>query len=227
MTDEPKGPAAPRSPELDALLDAAARPVGLDPVAAERALVAFRTARDEGVHGAAPTRRRDDWRPKARRRGPRSLRTAVAALAASLTVGGVAMAVGGVPVPFGTADDEPRVATSSGAPERGERDRAKDQETPRPATTTPPRPHTPPEERAPRARKEQPETARNMEALCRAYDPSKDRGTSMNSKAWQRLVEAAGDQGVPAWCARLLEQEKDSRANGGAGTAKPHGKPSS
>lgn len=66
--------------------------------AEERALVAFRAARDAGLHSSLPTRRRDDWTPPAERRHPgRSLRTAVAALLASVTLGGVAVATGALP----------------------------------------------------------------------------------------------------------------------------------
>ncbi|MFJ5832860.1 hypothetical protein [Streptomyces sp. NPDC093089] len=61
-------------------------------------LAAFRAARDAGLHASRPTRRRDDWTPAADRRRPRrSLRTAVAMLFASATLGGVAVATGGLP----------------------------------------------------------------------------------------------------------------------------------
>ncbi|MFB6838967.1 hypothetical protein [Streptomyces sp. NPDC056361] len=61
-------------------------------------LAAFRAARDAGLHDSRPTRRRDDWTTAADRRRPRrSLRTVVAMLFASATLGGVAVATGGFP----------------------------------------------------------------------------------------------------------------------------------
>ncbi|MCX3058993.1 hypothetical protein OFY01_04240, partial [Streptomyces sp. GXMU-J5] len=76
------------------LLAAAVRPSAPDAAAERRAVDAFCAARDSGVSHAR-TRRRDDWRPRRRRR-VWSARTAVGAVLASLTVGGVAMAaIGG------------------------------------------------------------------------------------------------------------------------------------
>ncbi|MGA5870459.1 hypothetical protein [Streptomyces cinereoruber] len=67
---------------------------GARPEVEPAALAAFRAAR----HAAPPTRRRDDWTPVAdRRRGGRPLRTVLAGLFASVTLGGVALAAGDLP----------------------------------------------------------------------------------------------------------------------------------
>ncbi|MGW1122304.1 hypothetical protein ACWD5B_35200, partial [Streptomyces tanashiensis] len=65
------------------------------------ALAAFRAARDAGLHASLPTRDLDDWTPADERRRPRrSLKAVVAALVASVTLGGVAVATGGLPENF-------------------------------------------------------------------------------------------------------------------------------
>lgn len=86
----------PVAPEVAALLRAAQRVEDTGPVAEQRALDAFRAARDEGAHApvsALRRRRRDDWRPIERWRGVRSIRAVVAGLAAVMALGGVAMAM--------------------------------------------------------------------------------------------------------------------------------------
>ncbi|KQX57478.1 MULTISPECIES: hypothetical protein [unclassified Streptomyces] len=78
------------------------------------ALAAFRAARDAGLHGTRPTRRRDDWAPGGVRRiRRRSLRTTLAALLASVTLGGVAIAAVDLPRRF---DDEPASVPSTPVP---------------------------------------------------------------------------------------------------------------
>lgn len=107
MTDDQRHAALRRSLR-DALLanarGATSGATGDDPVSREaesRALAAFRTARDAGEHTSRTTRPRDDWSPSARRRrSPRSLKTALAALVASVTLGGVAIAAGNLPDSF-------------------------------------------------------------------------------------------------------------------------------
>ncbi|MCX4669444.1 hypothetical protein OG453_22650 [Streptomyces sp. NBC_01381] len=76
---------------LDALLADAVRVGDVDPDSQGRAVTAFRSARDAGAHRTR-TRRRDDWRPRVRRRALGSLRAAVGAVLASLLLGGVAIA---------------------------------------------------------------------------------------------------------------------------------------
>ncbi|ULR52996.1 hypothetical protein [Streptomyces deccanensis] len=85
-------PASRDTPSVDSLLAAAVRAgASADSVGEARAVAAFRAARESGARNAR-TRRRDDWRPNARRRVQLSIRTTLAVLLASLTLGGVAFA---------------------------------------------------------------------------------------------------------------------------------------
>jgi hypothetical protein len=112
------------APTLEDLLAAAVRADSLDPGAEDRALAAFRTARQTGAHGAR-TRRRDDWRPRAQRRLGRSLRATLAALMASATLGGVAIASIGSVGSIGPSDDGRDVPRpSKSAPDRASEDPA-------------------------------------------------------------------------------------------------------
>ncbi|WP_030806597.1 hypothetical protein, partial [Streptomyces sp. NRRL F-2799] len=86
--------------EFEAGFAAVLRPGAVDPEAEERAMAAFRTARDSGAHRTR-TRRRDDWRPRQERRARLSLRTTLSVLLASLTLGGVAFAAIGSAGPEG------------------------------------------------------------------------------------------------------------------------------
>ncbi|MFF3483757.1 hypothetical protein ACFYXC_10770 [Streptomyces sp. NPDC002701] len=128
----PSGAPGPE-PDLAALLTAAVLDAAVDPDAEKRALAAFREARDEGAHGEARTRRRDDWRPAGERRRGWSVRATLVALAASVTLGGVAVA--GIGSGVGAGDggggrDRPRPPESapagtpgpSGPPEPGRTD---------------------------------------------------------------------------------------------------------
>jgi hypothetical protein len=99
-------------PTLEALLAAAVRVDSLDPGAQDRALAAFRAARQTGAHGAR-TRRRDDWRPRDRRRFGRSLRAMPAALVTSAALGGVAIASIGSVGTSGDDSDVPRPSKST------------------------------------------------------------------------------------------------------------------
>ncbi|MHA4779163.1 hypothetical protein L1085_032370 [Streptomyces sp. MSC1_001] len=105
MRDDRRDAALKRSLRVALGTDAA---TGEDPGAREaeaRALAAFRTARDAGLHQAGGTRPQDDWTPPEQRRSTRrSLRAALAAALASLTLGGVAIAAGALP---GTHADTP------------------------------------------------------------------------------------------------------------------------
>ncbi|MER6356763.1 hypothetical protein ABT186_34400 [Streptomyces sp. NPDC001634] len=96
----------PETRTADALL-AAVRPRYLDPDAEARAVAAFREAWRQR-HGARPvrTRRRDDWRPRARRGAGRSLHTLLALLLSGATLGGVAVASMGNP-PHAAAPQRP------------------------------------------------------------------------------------------------------------------------
>ncbi|MER7947969.1 hypothetical protein ABTY59_11365 [Streptomyces sp. NPDC096079] len=165
------------------------------------ALAAFRAARDAGLHGALPTRDLDDWTPgPVRRRSRLPLKAVLASLVASVTLGGVALAVGGLPEVFtGTPDPgEPRPGRSTTAPAPvpstagatvGEDAKATASRTPAPGTTAPSRPEKDPADLGGRSR----------EALCRAF--AKKDGRASKSVAWQRLVAAAGGEDlVPAYC---------------------------
>ncbi|WP_367321194.1 hypothetical protein [Streptomyces sp. HUAS ZL42] len=173
---------------LEALLAAAMRGDGIDPEAEGRAVAAFRAARDAGAHHApARTRRRDDWRPRERRRASRSLKATLSVALASLTLGGVAFAAIG----------------SVGSSDAGDEGRA------HPVTSDPDRAADKPSSAASSgsARENHPENAEDTEARCRAYENVKGQGKALDSTAWQRLVEAAGGEAnVDAYCAEQLAQ---------------------
>ncbi|MFG3546873.1 hypothetical protein [Streptomyces sp. NPDC047725] len=195
----------------EALLLAALSGVPVDAEGERRAVAAFRSARDAGAHRAARTarvRRRDDWRPRRRRRARRSLKTTLSVLLASLTLGGVAYAaigVAGSSAPD-AADDRHR-GPSPTAPGTGAGDRPS--ATPLPATgssgstTGPGGPAT------------APGTAEGdgTEAPCRAYERAEDRDRVLDSAAWQRLVAAAGgERRVEAYCARQRAEAETATA---------------
>ncbi|MFS8200876.1 hypothetical protein ACLVWQ_19585 [Streptomyces sp. CWNU-52B] len=206
-------------PALGALLAATGRGAAVDPGGEKRALAAFREARDAGAHGAAArSRRGDDWRPEAQRRRGRPVRATLIALAASVTLGGVALAAIGSGPGSGPDDD------------RHERDR------PRPSSSAPadtgpgaPGPSGPfgpgrPDGSAtasggPPGR---PSTAQDTVAHCRAYDSVKGRGKALNSTAWQRLIRAAGgEDGVEAYCAGVLARAAEAKEKKNADKAEP------
>lgn len=196
--DPPVGemhPPGGEDPAVEVLLAAVRRRVVSDAGAEARAVAAFRAARDAGAHAVRParSRRRDDWRPREQRKVGRSLRTTLAVLLASLTLGGVAVAgIGSVSDDGGADRDDTRPPSSSAAPERSG---------PGPANPTPPGP----EQTAPSGH---PSQAKDTEAHCRAYDAVKGRGKALSSTAWQRLIDAAGGEGnVEAYCAGQLDHE--------------------
>lgn len=92
------GVTTPSVERVSPLLAAAVRGGGeADSVGEARAVAAFLAAREAGAR-TARTRRRDDWRPNARRRvqlSIRTIRTTLAVLLAGLTLGGVAFAAVG------------------------------------------------------------------------------------------------------------------------------------
>ncbi|MEU6256004.1 hypothetical protein [Streptomyces sp. NPDC047043] len=169
-------------PLLETLLAGAMRPEVLDDEAEQRAVAAFRAARDAGTHRAR-TRRRDDWRPR-ERRSRRSLKATLALALAGLTVGGVAFAA---------------IGTGGHSSDDGHAARQREH---RPVGTsgsgsgTPDTPATP----------DRPATANDTEAHCKAYEKKLDgNGKALDSTAWQRLIAAAGgEQNVAAYCAEQL-----------------------
>ncbi|MFE6284949.1 hypothetical protein [Streptomyces sp. NPDC057877] len=178
---------AERDGALEALLTTALREGRIDADAEQRAVAAFRTARDAGAHRArARTRRRDDWRPRAHRRAGRSLKATLAVVLGSLTLGGVAVAAigsaGSTSDDAGKARTRPETSTlSPKTPTQGSAPTG-----PSAATTSP----------------DGPSTAQDTEAQCRAYEQVAGRGQALDATAWQRLVAAAGgEEKVDAFCA--------------------------
>ncbi|MFD9221175.1 hypothetical protein ACFWDI_14440 [Streptomyces sp. NPDC060064] len=222
-----------RTPELDALLGAARRPGVLDPADEERALRAFRLARDEGGVRAAPVRwrrSRDDWRPGGERHWARALKALVAGVAAAVALGGVAVAAGEGAIPSlfgGGAEPKPvrSAPTEPGVEEDGVGDRRGEG-----APQSPVRPTRSSAGDAPPGR---PGTARDTAAHCRQYLAAVSRrGTASRGKAIAELEAAVGgSEGARAYCERLLAGEmNDTSPNPADGkpakSAEKPGKPS-
>lgn len=166
----------------------------VDSAGEARALAAFRAARELGPR-TARTRRRDDWRPNPRRRVQLSVRTTLAVLLSSLTLGGVAFAAIG----SATRDD-------AAGPGRGEDGR---RGTSRSAPATPGPSGTP---GAGSSTGDRPMSARDTEAHCRAYEEKAEgRGRALDATAWRRLTDAAGGtEKVAAYCAARLGDADDA-----------------
>ncbi|MEV8429295.1 hypothetical protein PGH47_26435 [Streptomyces sp. HUAS 31] len=177
---------------LEALLSAAVlRGHRLDADGEQRAVAAFRAARDAGVHRAR-TRRRDDWRPREQRWPAFSVKTTLSVFVASLTLGGAAFAA------MGTAGFSDDAADDKGAPTRSS------------SASDRPGAQSSAASGAGSAKPDRPVTARDTEAKCRAYDHVKDNGKALDSTAWQRLVTAAGGADkVAAYCAQQLAAAKN------------------
>ncbi|SED80194.1 hypothetical protein [Streptomyces sp. TLI_105] len=185
--------------DVEAALAAALRPRDVDDAAARAAVAAFRAARDTGLHISRRTRRRDDWRPVPERGTGRSLKTSLAALAASLTLGGVAFAAAASHSPsdeMEARDPQPRRSTS--APQPSKEPVIAPFESP---DSSPPAAHGVPTPRVPH---DQAHLPRSDEALCRAYEKSPDKGKAMEAAARQRLVAAADAKDVATYCDSLL-----------------------
>ncbi|MEU6704323.1 hypothetical protein [Streptomyces wuyuanensis] len=224
MTSERDEREEPRTPELNALLEAARRPGASDPSAQEQALAAFRTARDAGLH-AAPVpwwrrRARDDWRPAAeRRRGRLLVRGLIAGLVMG-ALGGVAVAAGDgalpIPSPFGGSEkpgrDEPqpvrtrpteRARTESGTPEASIR------------------PSRTPGSGATGLTKNKPGgmPPAAEDALCGVYLDALDRkGEPPRGEAMARLeAQAGGPEAVRAWCEEKSAAAGQPRPDGPKG----------
>ncbi|PIM67364.1 hypothetical protein CTU88_35800 [Streptomyces sp. JV178] len=166
----------------------------VDSAGEARALAAFRAAREQGPR-TARTRRRDDWRPNPRRRVQLSVRTTLAVLLSSLTLGGVAFAAIG----SATRDD-------AAGPGRGEDGRPG---TSRSAPAAPGPSGTP---GAGSSTGDRPASARDTEAHCRAYEEKAEgRGRALDATAWRRLTDAAGGtEKVAAYCAARLGDADDA-----------------
>ncbi len=214
--DGPAGPqrAHPGDPEpgarLEALLAAALRVDHVDGEAEQRAVHAFRAAREAGAH--ARTRRRDDWRPRGRR-GGRSLRTTLSVLLAGFTLGGVAYAaIGGEDSASPGARDERRPSGSPADGSPGRRDPGSAAPVPPSASAGRDRPGT------------GPGAARDTEARCRACEKGKGRGRSLEATAWRWLVDAAGgEKKVDGYCVRKLREGEGEGGRDEGGAALPRG----
>ncbi|RFC72678.1 hypothetical protein [Streptomyces sp. AcE210] len=211
MTDNPlrqdHGPAGPEGAgDFETLLAAAVRSAKQRDGAQERAVAAFREARDQGAHSAR-TRRRDDWRPRPRGLARWSLRTTVGTLVAGVTLGGVAMAgIGAVgDAPGDDAEQRPTPGPStSGFPGW-----------PTPEQVRPPA-TVPAPSRAPGRSAGHPDQAGDTLAKCHAYASVRGRGEALDSPVWQRfLAEAGGEASVDAYCAaERARQETGGGSNG-------------
>ncbi|WP_030245347.1 hypothetical protein, partial [Streptomyces sp. NRRL S-455] len=184
--DAETGPWDPRDDTaLRAVLAAALLAEDLGPEAEQRAVAAFRTARDAGVHRAR-TRHRDDWRPPAVRRTGRPVKATFAAVFTSIAVGGVAVAAIG------------SVGSSANGTGGG---------TAHPSATAPVRPggEASPDPSGSRGPGDGSSSALDAESHCRAYVRGRERGKTLDATAWRRLVAAAGGEGeVDAYCAERL-----------------------
>lgn len=192
---------------LEALLSAAVlRGHRLDADGEQRAVAAFRAARDAGVHQAR-TRRRDDWRAREQRWPAFSVKTTLSVFVASLTLGGAAFAAIGTAGFSDDADGKGTPTRSSSASDRpGDRSSAASG--------------------AGSAKPDHPVTAQDAEAKCRAYDQVKENGKALDSTAWQRLVAAAGGADkVAAYCAEQLAAAKNGPTDKSTGPAEKSTEP--
>jgi hypothetical protein len=180
---------------LDELLAACARPAPAGPEGEKRAVAAFRAARDEGSWSTSP-RRTDDWRAAEPRVRTGWIKAGLGTFVVGLTLGGVAMAAGAIPTPFGGPQDRPRPApsASSGPGEQTPGSGPSASSTAGPATRTP---------------DVRPSTAKDRLAHCRVYEAKQGQGrAALDSTALQRLEDAAGGpDAVAAYCARLLSEQ--------------------
>ncbi|GGV78125.1 hypothetical protein [Streptomyces massasporeus] len=199
--------------DVEALIVASLIRDGVDAEAEQRAVTAFRAARDAGALRTR-TRRRDDWRARERRHLGRSLKTTLSVLLASLTLGGVAVAaIGAAGSPEeGTNNAPERKSAPSSAPRDPSEQPSRDGHSPTPGTGPSP---------------DRPSPAQDTEAHCRAYDQVGRRGKAMEATSWQRLVAAAGgERYVTAYCAEQLDEpERGSGGSGNGGSAKGDGTP--
>ncbi|MFI7402821.1 hypothetical protein ACIBW9_20535 [Streptomyces sp. NPDC049541] len=175
----------PAGPALEGLLADAMCAGALDADAEQRAVAAFRAARDAGALRAR-TRRRDDWRPREHGRTHRSLRATLTLALAGVTMGGVAFAA---------------IGSVGGSSHDGQGARQRRHAPVVPSATASGTPGA-------AAASDRPDTAKDTEAHCRAYEKKADgNGKALDSTAWQRLIAAAGGEAnVTAYCAEKLGQ---------------------
>ncbi|MFF4861862.1 hypothetical protein ACWCRF_05730 [Streptomyces sp. NPDC002405] len=211
----PGGDGDTRATALEPVLRRALCAEALDASAEQRAVAAFRAAREEGAHQQARARRRDDWRPR-RVPGRRSVRAAIAVFFAGLTLSGVAIAAIGSPKSDGKAADDGRARRhpSPTAPQAPSPDRST---APAPTDAAPTGPASPTP--VPSVTRDRPPTAKDIQAHCRAYASVKGSGKALESTAWKRFVEAAGgEDNVDAYCADQLAQAETGSPGKGSGS---------
>ncbi|MBN0044378.1 hypothetical protein JS756_09685 [Streptomyces actuosus] len=197
---------------LEALIAAAVRQDVIDAEAEQRAVAAFRTARDTGAHRAR-TRRRDDWRPR-ERRARLSMRATLSVLAAGLTLGGVAYAAMG---PGASPDGDD--GTGGSRPGTSAPDHAQQPSTSAPSATESSAASAASSASSASGGPSHPESAQDAEAHCSAYEQVKAQGRVLDAPAWQRLVAAAGGEDeVEAYCASVTATAVPSA---GPGTSLP------
>ncbi|MEW2400033.1 hypothetical protein [Streptomyces sp. NPDC046862] len=189
---------------------AALRQQPVDDTAEQAAVTAFRDALTAGER-ALRTRRRDDWRPKTPRQ--RWVRAGAVAIVTSALLGGIAFASIRVAdtQQHDTPDPIPSASTHQPPAYPGQQ---------RSSTAGPTTPTTP---------ANHPDTARNVQAHCRAYERVKNRGHALGAAAWQRLIHAAGgEQQVAAYCAQMIGPADKINASPPKAnkTGKGQGKPS-
>ncbi|MFD3734533.1 hypothetical protein [Streptomyces sp. NPDC058632] len=197
---------------IEALLAEALVPDGVDPGSEQRAVAAFREARDADAHRTRTrTRRRDDWRPRERRPGRFSVKATLSVLVAGLSLGGVAVAGMGA---AGTATDGSRDGEGRPAAPALTSAPAGDRPAGRPPAAGPDAGSGP-------AAPERPSRARDTEAHCRVYEKVEGRGRALGSAAWKRLVAAAGGvANVDAYCAAQVRSATSEAEPGGTGAPK-------
>ncbi|MFE7209811.1 hypothetical protein ACFU93_07390 [Streptomyces sp. NPDC057611] len=211
----PGGDGDTRATALEPALRRALCAEALDASAEQRAVAAFRAAREEGVHQQARVRRRDDWRPR-RVPGRRSVRAAIAVFIAGLTFSGVAIAAIDSPKSDGRAGDDDRArrhpsptAPQAPSPDRSPAPASADAAPSGPASPTP----------GPSVTRDRPPTAKDIQARCRAYAAVKGSGKALESAAWKRFIEAAGgEDNVDAYCADQLAQTETGNPGKGSGS---------
>ncbi|MFJ6561557.1 hypothetical protein ACIQMV_17125 [Streptomyces sp. NPDC091412] len=216
----PGGDSDIRATELEPVLRRALCAEALDASAEQRAVAAFRAAREVGAHQQARTRRRDDWRPW-RVPGRRAVRAAIAVFIAGLTFSGVAIAGIGSPKSDGKTEDDGRARRhpSPTAPQAPSPDRSP---APAPADAAPSGPSSPTP--VPSVTRDRPPTAKDVQAHCRAYASVKGSGKALESTAWKRFVEAAGgEDNVDAYCADQLAQSETGSPGKGNGSNNGNG----
>ncbi|MFD9089265.1 hypothetical protein ACFVZ0_21135 [Streptomyces prasinus] len=217
--------AGPTVADVEALLAGALIEEGVDAGSEQRAVAAFREAREAGAHRTR-TRRRDDWRPRGPGLGRFSVRLTLSVLVAGLGLGGVAVAGMGA---TGTATDGSRqggtrspvpavTSTPSGSPSEGSPDGPSEGLIGEPSAARSPAagpgagslPAVP--ERALRSE--------DAAARCRASEKAGGRGEEPEQADRKRLSAAAG--GAPGGAANV-EAHCAGRSRPASGGARPGG----